>query len=68
MSYHSMMISEIVNQLYRMNPNGTILIIGGAEDRSNNGSGENRQDNHQYEKFEMLKELLPKNGKKGLKK
>jgi cyanophycinase len=47
-----------------MNPKGTLLIIGGAEDRGNKGKDENRQDNHQYEKFEILKELLPKNGKR----
>ena len=47
-----------------MNPKGTILIIGGAEDRGDLEKEEQRRDNRQYEKFEILKELLPKNGKK----
>ncbi len=45
-----------------MIPKGTILLIGGAEERSEDES-EMEQDNNVYEKFEILKELLPKNGK-----
>jgi cyanophycinase len=48
-----------------MNPKGTILIIGGAEDKGNEQEEKKRKDNTKYEKLEILKELLPKNGKKG---
>ena len=48
-----------------MKPKGTILIIGGAEDRVDNKNDGHRESNNQYEKFEILKELIPKNGKKG---
>ena len=48
-----------------MKPKGTILIIGGAEDRGNNNGDGHREANNHYEKFEILKELIPKNGKKG---
>jgi cyanophycinase len=47
-----------------MKPKGTILIIGGEEDRGNKEMKEQRRDNRQYEKFEILKELLPKKGTK----
>lgn len=46
-----------------MNPKGTIFIIGGAEDRGNKEKEDLRQDNRKYERFEILKELLPKSGK-----
>jgi cyanophycinase len=49
----------------KMKPKGTILIIGGAEDRVDNKNDDHRESNNQYEKFEILKELIPKNGKKG---
>jgi cyanophycinase len=45
-----------------MIPKGTILIIGGAEDRDNNDT-DMQVNNKVYEKFEILKELLPKNGR-----
>ena len=45
-----------------MTPKGTLLIVGGAEDRGE--YEESRRQNNQYEKFEILKELLPKNGQK----
>lgn len=45
-----------------MIPKGTILLIGGAEERVEDES-EMEQNNNVYEKFEILKELLPKNGK-----
>lgn len=48
-----------------MNPKGTILIIGGAEDKGNEDDEKKRKVNTKYEKLEILKELLPKNGKKG---
>src|SRR5690606_23152137 len=38
-----------------------VLIIGGAEDRGSSDK-QDREDNNLYEKFEILKELLPKNG------
>lgn len=46
-----------------MQPKGTILIIGGAEDRGREGD-EIRKENNQYEEFEILQQLLPKNGKR----
>ena len=43
-----------------MKPKGTILIIGGHEDK---GVGEVKMGKStEYEKFELLKDLLPKNG------
>jgi cyanophycinase len=48
-----------------MTPKGTILIIGGAEDKGNEDDEKRRKHNGKYEKLEILKELLPKNGKKG---
>jgi len=48
-----------------MNPKGTILIIGGAEDKGNEEDEKKRKHNIKYEKLEILKELLPKNGRKG---
>jgi len=48
-----------------MNPKGTILIIGGAEDKGNEEDEKKRKHNIKYEKLEILKELLPKNDKKG---
>ena len=47
-----------------MKPKATILIIGGAEDRGNKEMKEQRIDNGQYERFEILKDLLPKKGRK----
>jgi cyanophycinase len=47
-----------------MNAKGTILIIGGAEDRGENEKEQKRKDNGKYERFELLKDLLPKNGVK----
>jgi cyanophycinase len=44
-----------------MIPKGTILVIGGAEDRGD-GEKEMQQQNKEYEKFEILKELIPKDG------
>ena len=46
-----------------MTPKGTVLIIGGAEDKGE-AEKEMEQQNKMYEKFEILRELLPKNGKK----
>jgi cyanophycinase len=46
-----------------MKPKGTILIIGGAEDRGDDEKDMQRK-NSEYEKFEILKELIPKNGTK----
>lgn len=46
-----------------MKPKGTILIIGGAEDRGDGEKGAQPQ-NKEYERFEILKELIPKNGGK----
>src|SRR5437868_9728172 len=44
-----------------MTPKGTILIIGGAEDR---GDGQkDMEKNKQFEHFELLKDLLPQGGK-----
>jgi cyanophycinase len=48
-----------------MIPKGTILIIGGAEDKGDEKDEKKRKHNTKYEKLEILKELLPKNGKKG---
>jgi cyanophycinase len=45
-----------------MRPNGTVLIIGGAEDKG--VDNEKRKMNNEYEQFEILKELLPKESKK----
>ena len=46
-----------------MIPKGTVLIIGGAEERGE-AEKEMEQQNKLYKKFEILKELLPKNAKK----
>jgi cyanophycinase len=46
-----------------MKPKGTLLIIGGAEDRGD-GEKEMHALNKEYEKFEILKELIPKDGGK----
>jgi len=48
-----------------MTPKGTILIIGGAEDKGNEEDEKKRKQNKKYEKLEILKELLPKKGKEG---
>jgi len=48
-----------------MTPKGTILIIGGAEDKGDEKDEKKRKKNTKYEKLEILKELLPKNNKKG---
>jgi len=42
-----------------MAPKGKLLVIGGAEDRSENDKLEMREKNNQFERFEILKELLP---------
>jgi cyanophycinase len=44
-----------------MIPKGTILIIGGAEDRDNSDS-DMQLNNKLYDRFEILKELIPKSG------
>lgn len=44
-----------------MKPKGTIIIIGGAEDRGQDAS--RRKNNNQYEPFEVLKQLIPENDK-----
>jgi cyanophycinase len=44
-----------------MTPKGTILIIGGAEDRGDEEK-EMEKVNKQFEHFEILKELMPSNG------
>jgi len=47
-----------------MRPKGTILIIGGAEDKGDEEKDIKKQ-NSEFKNFEILKELLPlKNGKK----
>ncbi|MCW3102873.1 MAG: cyanophycinase [Bacteroidetes bacterium] len=38
-------------------PKGTLILIGGAEDK---GDGSSNQKNREYERFEILSELLPK--------
>jgi cyanophycinase len=48
-----------------MTPKGTILIIGGAEDKGGDETPEIERKNHQFRHFEILKELLPKKGHKG---
>jgi len=48
-----------------MTPKGTVLIIGGAEDKGDEKDEKKRKANQKYEKLEILKELLPKNGRKG---
>jgi cyanophycinase len=42
-----------------MSPKGTILIIGGAEDKGDAGKLEMKGKNKDFENFEILKELLP---------
>lgn len=46
-----------------MKPKGTVLIIGGAEDKGDKQK-EIKQQNKAFEKFEILKELLPKENRK----
>jgi len=43
-----------------MQPKGTLLIIGGAEDKGEDGGSDMSERNKQFEQFEILKELLPK--------
>lgn len=42
-----------------MNPKGKLLIIGGAEDRSDGNDAEVAENKNQFERFKILKELLP---------
>ncbi len=44
-----------------MIPKGTILIIGGAEDKC--VGKKDMEKSSEFEKFELLKDFLPKNGK-----
>jgi len=46
-----------------MTPKGTVLIIGGAEDKGD-GDNDTEKDNKIYKRFDILEELLPKNGGK----
>jgi cyanophycinase len=48
-----------------MDPKGKLLIIGGAEDRSDKTSHDIEEKNQQYERFKILKELLPSGHAKG---
>lgn len=48
-----------------MNPKGKLLIIGGAEDKSDGTTIEIENKNEQYERFKLLKELLPSDNSKG---
>lgn len=50
----------------RQIPRGKLLIIGGAEDKGVKGSLGSQNRNRQFERFEILKELLPKNRKRGI--
>jgi len=45
-----------------MIPKGTILIIGGSEDKEDGQEPEMKSKNKDFEQFEVLKELLPING------
>jgi cyanophycinase len=47
-----------------MTPKGTILLIGGAEDKEDGQSPEMKTANKDFKKFEILKELIPANGKR----
>src|SRR3954471_4875372 len=44
-----------------MTPKGTVLIIGGAEDKGDEEKDIHLRNRH-YEKLEILRELLPKDG------
>jgi cyanophycinase len=48
-----------------MNPKGKLLIIGGAEDRSDDTKTEAPDHKEQFERFKILKELLPSGNTKG---
>lgn len=48
-----------------MVPKGKLLIIGGAEDRSDGSAPEMEEKNEQFEHFKILKELLPASGSGG---
>lgn len=48
-----------------MEPKGKLLIIGGAEDRDDGSEQHMREDNQQFERFKILKELLPKSHSSG---
>jgi cyanophycinase len=48
-----------------MNPKGKLLIIGGAEDRADDKPSENAENEGQFERFKILKELLPSGNSKG---
>jgi cyanophycinase len=47
-----------------MMPKGTILLIGGAEDKEDGQSPDMKGDNKNFERFEILKQLLPAGGRK----
>jgi cyanophycinase len=48
-----------------MTPKGTVLIIGGAEDKGDENEPDMAQKNKEFEHFEILREILPKdNGSK----
>lgn len=48
-----------------MNPKGKLLIIGGAEDRSDKPEPEIPENSDHFERFKILKELLPIGNSKG---
>jgi cyanophycinase len=47
-----------------MAPKGTLLIIGGSEDRGSDDKPDMADKNKQFEHFEILKQLIPKGGGK----
>lgn len=49
-----------------MAPKGKLLIIGGAEDRDDGSEERMKEDNEQFERFKILKELLPKSNSDGI--
>jgi len=49
-----------------MAPKGKLLIIGGAEDRDDGSEERMKEDNQQFERFKILKELLPKSNSEGI--
>lgn len=48
-----------------MSPKGKLLIIGGAEDKSDGKPNELEERDDQFERFKILKELLPSGSSKG---
>lgn len=48
-----------------MNPKGKLLIIGGAEDKSDGTTNDIKGRNDQFERFKILKELLPSGNSNG---